>query len=98
MSEEIVVEKTHGKYRLPDRAIDLEEWLRDGLEVYNLFVYMKPIFFQMLESMPDMQFTGSMRKANEDKLKFRLTIVPEAINKYEGEYDELVHVRLEKYE
>lgn len=67
MSDEVVVERSlGGRYRLPDNAVDLEAWLRDGLEVYNLFVLMKPLFFEMLAAQPGAAFEYSARKANAD--------------------------------
>ena len=81
---EVVVEKTMGKYRLPDNAVDLEEWLRDGLDVYNLFIFMKPLFFQMLEALGG-EFRGSGRKASDERGLRRLTIREEDVNGKPGD-------------
>jgi hypothetical protein len=86
---EVVVEKRLGKYRLPDDAVDLETWLRDGLEVYNLFVMMKPLFFEMLEALGG-EFKASNLKMNEDPHTRRLLIRQVEVGKPGDEgYDHL---------
>ena len=90
----LVIEKTLGKYRLPDSAVDLEAWLRDGLEVYNLFVLMKPLFFEMLDALGG-SFECSARAANEDPHTRRLTTGEREIGKLGEEgYDRMIFARL----
>ena len=78
LPREAVVEKTLGGYILPDHAVDLSAWLRDGLEVYNLFVQMKPLFFQMLEALGG-EFTMSGKKEREDHLAYRVRVSQERV-------------------
>jgi len=95
---EVTIERSFGGYRLPDDAIDLEAWLRDGLAVYNLFVYMKPVFFQMLEAHGG-EFRASWVKANEDKLVWRAGFREEEVGEPgEPGYDRAIVVTLERRE
>ena len=90
----LVIEKALGKYRLPDAAIDIEAWLRDGLEVYNLFVLMKPLFFEMLAALGG-EFEFSARAANEDPHTRRLTTGEREVGKLGEEgYDVMIFARL----
>lgn len=75
----MTIHKEISGYRLPDHSIDLSAWLRDGLEVYNLFVLMKPLFFQMLESLGG-DFEAAYSKVNDDGKRWSLEMgerVPE---------------------
>lgn len=96
--QEIVMEKRLGRTRLPDGAIDLSQWLRDGLEVYNLFVHMKPLFFAMLAAQPDREFRMSGREANKiekDARRLRLTIREEDIGTpSKGDFDRVLIAQL----
>ena len=90
----LVIEKALGKYRLPDAAVDLEAWLRDGLEVYNLFVLMKPMFFEMLAALGG-SFECSARAANADPHTRRLTTGEREVGKLGEEgYDWMIFARL----
>jgi hypothetical protein len=90
----LVVEKSLGKYRLPDSAVDMEAWLRDGLEVYNLFVFMKPLFFEMLDALGG-EFEVSARAVNEDPHTRRLTVGEREVGEWGKEgYDRLLFARL----
>ena len=71
--EGVIEQRTLGGYHLPDHAIDLEVWLRDGLEVYNLFVLMKPLFFQMLDALGG-EFEAPYSKINVDGKGWRVTM------------------------
>lgn len=78
-AEEVTIRKELGGYWLPDGSIDIAAWLRDGLEVYNLFVLMKPMFFQMLEAHGG-EFSARYDKINGDGKRWSLTMgerVPE---------------------
>ncbi len=74
---DIVIEQEMAGYRLPDGAIDLETWLRTGLDVYNFLVLAKPVLFQLLESVGG-EFRASLVKANEDRLRTRIVLGEEA--------------------
>lgn len=90
----LVVEKTLGKYRLPDHAVDLEAWLKDGLEVYNLFILMKPLFFEMLAALGG-SFEYSARASNEDPHTRRLTTGEWEVGKPGEEgHDYMIYARL----
>lgn len=93
MGDKIHVEQKFADgYILPDHAVDLDTWLRDGMEVYNILVYMKPLFFQMLEALGG-KFEGSWAKANEDRLKYRVKFASRSVGTLgEGDYDEKIMV------
>jgi hypothetical protein len=90
----LVVEKSLGKYRMLDAAVDLSAWLRDGLEVYNLFVLMKPLFFEMLEAHGG-EFEVSARKVNDDPLTRRLTVGDREVGEPgHNNHDRMIFARL----
>lgn len=88
---EVVIEQTLGHYRLPDNAVDIQEWLKDGTDIYNLFTMMHPLFFQMLEALGG-KFSGSAIKAanQRENRTQRLILRAETIGKFGEEgYDHL---------
>ncbi len=95
---EVVIEKRLGRTRLPDGALDLSQWIRDGLDVYNLFVYMKPLFYAMLASMPEQTFRMSWKasgKVERDAQRYRLRLREEQVgSSSEPDYDRILVAQL----
>lgn len=95
---EVVIEKRLGRTRLPDGALDLSQWIRDGRDVYNLFVYMKPLFYAMLRSMPEQTFRMSWKEAGKverDQQRYRLSLREEQVGASgDPDYDRILVAEL----
>lgn len=50
-SDMVLEQYMGGKYRMPDESIDLDSWLRDFGPMVNFMMFMKPMFFEMLDAL-----------------------------------------------
>lgn len=88
----VIIEKRFSRYRLPDEAIDLSAWLKDGMAVYNLFQLMKPAFFAMLRANGG-TFEFSWKEANDLELTERIRFTPRVVD--DGTYDHIYTITTE---